>query len=206
MPSSSSRPDFLIVGAGIIGCAVAESLSRGGHAVRVVDMRAPGQGATQASAGVLAPYIEGHEPGPLRVLGRRSLDITTPTCAACRPTAACRCATRAAARSKPPSTRPMPRGFASRVRRWPATAWRRSGCDGAALRAAEPAVSHSAVGALHIPVHGYVGVLDLTLALAAAAQKRGAVFSSGVQVSRVVAARDGLWPTPTPASSPPARW
>ena len=32
-------------------------------------------GASQASAGVLAPYIEGHESGPLRELGRRSLDL-----------------------------------------------------------------------------------------------------------------------------------
>ncbi len=49
-----------IVGGGIIGCAVAHALTSRGAAVRIVDMRGAGRGATQASAGILAPYIEGH--------------------------------------------------------------------------------------------------------------------------------------------------
>jgi len=50
----------VVVGAGVIGCAVAFECARRGARVQVVDRRRPGQGATQASAGMLAPYIEGH--------------------------------------------------------------------------------------------------------------------------------------------------
>ena len=41
----------------------------------VVDSRPPGGGATQASAGMLAPYIEAHDRGPLLDLGIRSLGL-----------------------------------------------------------------------------------------------------------------------------------
>src|SRR4029453_1704788 len=50
----------MIVGAGIIGYAAAYELAARGADVRVVDPRGTGQGATRASAGILAPHIEGH--------------------------------------------------------------------------------------------------------------------------------------------------
>src|ERR671914_374737 len=70
-----TAPEVIIVGAGIIGCACAFELAAAGATVSVFDVRQVGQGASQASAGVLAPYIEGHESSPLRELGRRSLDL-----------------------------------------------------------------------------------------------------------------------------------
>ena len=63
----------VVVGAGIVGHAVAYELASRGAEVRVVDPRGSGQGATRASAGVLAPYIEGHAAALLR-LGLCSLD------------------------------------------------------------------------------------------------------------------------------------
>ena len=63
-----------VVGGGIIGCAVAHALASRGASVRIVDMRGAGQGATQASAGILAPYIEGHIDALLR-LGVNSLSL-----------------------------------------------------------------------------------------------------------------------------------
>ena len=62
------------MGAGIIGCAIAYELVSRGATVRVIDPRRAGAGATQASAGTLAPYIEGHST-PLRSLGVRSLAL-----------------------------------------------------------------------------------------------------------------------------------
>src|SRR5205814_6472065 len=73
MPSRPS--DVLVVGAGIIGCAVAYELARRGASVQIVDARAPASGATQASAGVLAPYIESRHRGPLLELTTRSLEL-----------------------------------------------------------------------------------------------------------------------------------
>jgi glycine/D-amino acid oxidase-like deaminating enzyme len=65
----------VIVGAGIIGCAIARELAVRGVACVVVDDRPVGGGATQASAGILAPHVEAHEGGPLLDLGVRSLAL-----------------------------------------------------------------------------------------------------------------------------------
>lgn len=65
----------LIVGAGIVGSAIARELSARGVACTIVDDRPVGTGATQASAGMLAPYVEAHDEGPLLDLGVRSLAL-----------------------------------------------------------------------------------------------------------------------------------
>ena len=70
------RPsDIVVIGAGIVGCAVAYELARRGASVEVVEMRVAGMGATQAAAGMLAPYIEAREDSPLLDLTVRSLDL-----------------------------------------------------------------------------------------------------------------------------------
>ena len=51
-------PSVVVVGAGLIGSAVAWELASRGARVSVFDAREPGFGATQASAGMLAPYTE----------------------------------------------------------------------------------------------------------------------------------------------------
>ena len=56
-----------IVGAGVAGCAIAWELASRGAAVQVVDPRGVGKGATYASAGILAPRIEGRMPELLRL-------------------------------------------------------------------------------------------------------------------------------------------
>ena len=62
----------VVIGAGVIGCAVAWELASRGATVEVVDSRAIGAGATHASAGMLAPYSEGHH-ADLLALGLASL-------------------------------------------------------------------------------------------------------------------------------------
>ena len=69
------KNSVVIVGAGIIGCAIARELAARGVACAVVDDRPVGGGATQASAGILAPHVEAHEGGPLLDLGVRSLSL-----------------------------------------------------------------------------------------------------------------------------------
>ena len=48
--------DIIVIGAGIIGCAVGRELARRGAKVRIFEARTVGAGATRASAGVLAPW------------------------------------------------------------------------------------------------------------------------------------------------------
>jgi glycine oxidase ThiO len=71
----ADRRSIVIVGAGIIGCAIARELASRGLACTVVDDRGVAGGATQASAGMLAPYVEAHERGPLLDLAVRSLQL-----------------------------------------------------------------------------------------------------------------------------------
>ncbi|MFN7916140.1 MAG: glycine oxidase ThiO [Vicinamibacterales bacterium] len=63
------------MGAGVIGAAVARELSARGLSVSILESRTPGAGATQASGGMLAPYTEAGEGGPLLELGARSLAL-----------------------------------------------------------------------------------------------------------------------------------
>src|SRR4029078_9144160 len=51
------RPDIIVIGAGIVGCAIAYELARRGASVQVVEERTAGMGATQAAPGILAPYL-----------------------------------------------------------------------------------------------------------------------------------------------------
>ena len=67
--------EVVVVGAGIIGCAIARELAVRGVASTVFDPRPVAGGATQASAGMLAPYVEAHERGPLLELGLESLGL-----------------------------------------------------------------------------------------------------------------------------------
>ena len=68
-------PDVLIIGAGIVGCAVADELTRRGAEVMVLDPRGICQGASQASAGMLAPFSEGRHDPVMLALGARSLQM-----------------------------------------------------------------------------------------------------------------------------------
>ena len=67
--------DVIVVGGGIIGCAVTRELARRGARVSLFEARTVAAGATQASAGILAPYIEGHDRGALFDLTLRSLAL-----------------------------------------------------------------------------------------------------------------------------------
>src|SRR5688572_25104713 len=69
----SDAADVIIVGAGIIGCSIAHQMARRGARVRIFDARNVGAGATHASAGVLAPYIEAPGQGPMLDFAVRSL-------------------------------------------------------------------------------------------------------------------------------------
>jgi glycine oxidase len=165
--------NVLVIGAGIVGCAVGHELATRGAAVRIVDMRDVGEGATQASAGVLCPHIEGHAAALLQ-LGTRSLGMYDEFIAhvahdARQPIEYRRTGTLEVALTD------------EDARRLEATAARHASggiahqyLDAPAARALEPALSTEVTGALLVPTHGYVGVRGLIRALATGAASRGA--------------------------------
>jgi glycine oxidase len=181
-----ARPsDIIVVGAGIIGCAIAEELSRRGASVEIVDERAVGMGATQASAGVLAPYIEATEGSPLLDLTVRSLDlfdefVTRISSAAGFAVPYRRTGTIDVAANDAELRVLEARAAALGKRGVPALL-----LDGAGTREEEPLVGDGAVGALQIDSHGFVAAADLTRALVAAARRYGAQLIEPSRARRI---------------------
>ncbi len=169
--------DVIVVGAGVIGCAVAWELASRGAVVRVVERRGTGAGATRASAGMLAPQIEGHV-APLLALGERSLAmydrfVARVTADAARPieyersgilevalTGTEAAALQAAAGGL--AARGVPHDLLE-------------GTDAARL---EPGLPPAVTAALHVHGQGYVAAGALTNALAEAASRRGVQFTA----------------------------
>ena len=177
--------EVAIIGAGVIGSACAFELATAGASVTVFDLRDVGQGASQASAGALVPYIEGHDAGPLRAIGRRSLDmydafvqrVMNASGLAIQYT---RSGTIEVA---------LDAEHAEHLRR-SSEALQHEGVtaewlDATALRDAEPLAAADALGGLLIEVHGFVGVPEFTDALAAAAMQAGARFALDTRVISV---------------------
>jgi len=65
----SKTSDVAVVGAGAIGCAIAERLSREGLTVTLVDRARPGREASWAAAGMLAPHAEAAHATPSELKG-----------------------------------------------------------------------------------------------------------------------------------------
>jgi glycine oxidase len=181
-----SRPsDIIVIGAGVVGCAVAYELARRGASVEIVDERPVGMGATQASAGILAPYIEAREDSPLLDLTVRSLGMFDDFVA--------RVATDSGLTIPYRRTGTLDVAFDDRemlelrktaevlrVRGVPAVT-----LDAAGVQSEEPQVAASAIGGLLIETHGFVAASDLTRALATAARRHGAQLLEQSPVRRI---------------------
>jgi glycine oxidase len=163
----------VIVGAGIIGCAIAHELARRGQEVTLLDPRAEAEGATHASGGMLVPYVEAHESGPMLELGIRSLAMYDDFVAAVS-NSDHRIEYRRAGSLQIAFTEegagPL-RAAASRLAREGVDAeW----MDAVGLRLLEAGVSADASGGLFVRRHGLVGAAALTRALWRAAARHGA--------------------------------
>lgn len=184
-------PRVLIVGGGIVGCAVAYELARRQCRVELLADRGLAQGATQASGGMLVPYVESHNRGPMLELSVRSLALYDEFVARVR--------SDLHAESEPFE---YSRNGSLQVafREEDASLLQTSGmwmgangvaCDwipGGDLHRVEPALAAGALGGLIVQEHGVVGAQAFTEAVWEAASARGARFSP-VQV--VALRRDG---------------
>ena len=179
--------NITIAGAGVVGCAIAHELASRGARVRVLDSRGPGGGATRASAGILAPHIEGHDPTML-ALGVRSLDLYDEFVSRVAADAGTNVEYERKGTLEIASTLDKANRLERRARSLGNASIEHQLLDAGGVRRLEPAVTAAAVAGLHIPRHGYVAAGDLTRALASAAITRGATFDVG----SVVAVEDGV--------------
>lgn len=197
-----------VVGAGVIGCAVAYELASRGARVDLVDERSPGLGATQASAGILAALVEGHSPALLR-LGTCSLALWDDFIARVqrdsgRQIEYDRCGTLHVAVNDAQADE-----LSSLARSLEAARVPFSLLDARDALQLEPAIAVSTTMALLVPGHGYVGPMPLVDALARAAVRRGvrvvrervATLASIAADAIVIAA--GAWSAGFIGASPP---
>jgi glycine oxidase len=184
----AGRQDVVVIGAGVIGCAVARELARRGATVRLFEARTVGAGATQASAGILAPYIEGHDRGCLFDLGVRSLamydefvrELSAESELAVEYR---RCGTLEVATDQPSVARLRAATAADGALAW---------LDAEAARRDEPALAESIEGAVLAADHGYVNVPTLMDALAWAALRHGVQVEAAHRVTAIRADSHGV--------------
>ncbi|HEV7679238.1 MAG TPA: glycine oxidase ThiO [Candidatus Dormibacteraeota bacterium] len=175
--------DVAIVGAGVIGAAIAHECASRGAAVLLIDRGTPGGGASGAAAGMLAPCSEAHTPGPFLEAARESLALW--------PSFAARA--QADGGIDPELTldgllRVAPDADAAtdvQARlRWQRETGIAEGTwvDQAEARNLEPALSADVQGAAWYPNEGHVHSRRAVEALVAAARARGAEVRHGVAV------------------------
>jgi glycine oxidase len=166
-----------VVGAGIVGCAIAHELASRGASVHLIDARGVGRGATRASAGVLAPHIEGHIP-KLRDLAACSLAMYDEFIRRVQHDSR-----RSIEYNRNGTLQvALDEGEAQALSQ-DERALSRAGVectllDAAAARRLEPVLSERVRAALLVPVHGYVAAAPLTEALAEAAMAHGVRLST----------------------------
>lgn len=184
--------DVIVIGSGIIGCAVAYELARRGASVDIVDERPVGMGATQASAGMLAPYHEAREGSPLLPLAIRSLDLYDEFIGRVSTDSGLRVAYRRTGtldvatddvelrRLRAAADVLSRRGVAATL------------LDADLTRHEEPHLAPDVAGGLLIETHGFVAALDLARALAVAARHRGAQLLEPCRVRRISRSGDDV--------------
>jgi glycine oxidase len=176
---------IVVIGAGVVGVAIADALATRGAAVTVLEMRGPGRGASVASAGILAPYVESHHDPNFLELATRSLSLYDAFVA--------HAAERSGRRVEYARTGTLEVALdAADIARLDASraVLAQSGIahewlNPAELAEAEPSVTNEALGALLIKPHGFVGVGSLIVALVQSARLAGASFESPVEAVEV---------------------
>lgn len=201
------RADVVVVGGGLIGCVVAHALAADGHGVRLLERDAePGQRASSAAAGMLAPQMEGarHGVGAMEPDARCAMLVLALESRARYP-AFVRTLEEEGARSVPyrdegtvvvalddaerrhlerAAERQRARGLAAEL------------LDGGAARRLEPLLGPDVVAALHLPDDHAVDNVALMKAAVAAALARGVAIETGTAVESIAIDGDrvgGVW-------------
>lgn len=167
---------IIVIGAGVIGCAVAHALASKGARVQVLDGREPGMGASQASAGILAPSIDERSSDLMR-LTRSSLGMYESFMARVRAESGMSVEYERRGMLKIALTDEDADALAAQAADLFEVGIAHSFLLRGDARTEEPALTDAVVAGLLVPAYGYVSVRTLVDALVAAAQRAGATFT-----------------------------
>ena len=165
--------DVIVIGGGVIGCAIAWELATRGASVRLFDQRQIGAGASWASAGVLCPWIEGNLTSLTPMLAESSAMYEKFLAQLSRATGAHIEFGRGGSLEVAFTDDELAR-FDAISANFAGAGIPHARLTGAETLAREPALGNRVLGSLHVAAHGHVDVPGLTTALATAAQRAGA--------------------------------
>lgn len=177
--------DVLVVGAGVVGCAVAWRLQQAGVRCTLLERSIPGAEASSAAAGILGPQVEADGPGPFLRLCLASRALYPDFARELGELAGFDIGYRPSGALLTAFEEDEAEQARERVR------WQRAAnldaewLDGPAVRALEPALSGDIVGAARFPGDHTVDNRLLVRALAIAATRSGARFVP-TQVQRLL--------------------
>lgn len=175
----------VVIGGGVIGCAIARLLAREGAAVTVVERGEPGGEASWAAAGMLAPLAEAERDGPFLSLLRRSASLYTGFAAELREETGVDVRYRTEGTLIAALTDADERELEERARWQGAAGLPVERLSGAELRALEPAISEAARWGLRFAADRQVDNRELGRALWKAAEKAGAAFRLGAEATGI---------------------
>jgi len=170
--------DAVVVGGGVVGCAVAWELAREGLAVTLLERDAIAAQASGAAAGMLTPSPEASDDGPFLRLARASLALFPSWCEALRDGSSVDPEYEVSGSlhvARMPDESERIRERACRLAT-PGAEW----LDARAAREAAPGLSEAIAGALWSPGDAHVRSPMFTRACATAAGQLGARIETGV--------------------------
>jgi glycine oxidase len=182
------QTDVLIVGAGVMGCAIALELALRGAQVLVLERSVPGAEASSAAAGMLGAQVESHAPGPFTSLCIESRARFPAWASKLREMTGIDVEHRVCGITKVALDADEAASMEAHV------AWQReaglpaSMLGKEAARAHEPSITEATVAAATFAADGRVDPPRLMRALRIAAERAGAVFRSGAYVRNLVVA------------------
>jgi glycine oxidase len=183
--------DVVIIGGGVIGCAIAHYLTALTDAqVTVLEKGAIGGQATNAAAGMLAPLAESDEPSPFLDLGLASLRLFPALAAELRETTGIDIELTYNGLLRVAMHEEEAEQLQANLRWQSAYGLPLRWLDAREVRAVEPLAGPTLCGALYSEGEPHVASLRLARALAESAARRGAQLLEGQQVIGLVTARD----------------
>lgn len=180
---------MVVVGGGLIGCAVAREAAIRGARVTLLEPSEPAGESSRAAAGMLSPLGEAADAGPFLRLALQSLDLYPEFAAALAEESGLDVGYRRGGRTLVALDDAEREELARRLRWQSAEGLAVRWLDPDELRESEPAIAQGAVAALRLPCDAWVDVRTLGPASWRAAARRGVRLLPGQAATEVRASR-----------------